>query len=155
MELMHNQKEGKSKAVVYEGASSDGLSHTVRCKDGSKVVVHDSNLQLLKQPDFTNIPKTPLDYRNEVGTGLTLQEAQTLARPTVLSPVQQEFMSWHHRLYHLPFCYMFRLATLGILPKGLLECRAKPPMCVACQFGQAHRRPWRVKGKKNSSIRKP
>ena len=155
MKLFYKQKEVKSVAVVYKGATSDGLSHTVRCKDGSKIVVHDSNLQLLKQPDFTNIPKTPLDYRNEVGTGLSLQEAQTLARPTVLSPVQQEFMSWHHRLYHLPFRHMFRLATLGILPKRLLECRAKPPMCVACQFGQAHRRPWRVKGKKSGSIRKP
>ena len=27
-------------------------------------------------------------------------------------------------------------------------------MCMACQFGQAHRRPWRVKGKKSGSIRK-
>ena len=89
MELLYKHKEGKSVEVVYEGSTSDGLSHTVRCKDGSKIVVHDSNLQLLKQPDFTNIPKTPLDYRNEVGTGLSLQEAQTLERPTVLSPVQQ------------------------------------------------------------------
>ena len=28
-------------------------------------------------------------------------------------------------------------------------------MCVACQFGQAHRCPWRVKGKKSGSILKP
>ena len=64
-------------------------------------------------------------------------------------------MSWHHRLYHLQFCHIFRLASLGILPKRLLECRAKPPLCVACQFGQAHRRPWRTKGKKSGSIRRP
>ena len=64
MELLYKQKEGKSVAVVNKGATSDGLSHTVRCKDGSKIVVHYSNLQLLKQPDFTNIPKNPLDYRN-------------------------------------------------------------------------------------------
>ena len=50
---------------------------------------------------------------------------------------------------------MFHLATLGILPKRLLECRAKPPMCVACPFGQAHQRLWRVKGKKSGLIRKP
>ena len=78
-----------------------------------------------------------------------------MARPEVLSPVQQELMSWHHILYHMPFRMIFRLAKLGILPKRLLECRAKPPLCVACQFGHAHRRPWRVKGKKSGSIRKP
>ena len=90
-----------------------------------------------------------------MGTGLTLSEAQALARRAALSPVQQELMSWHHRLYHLSFCHTFRLASLIILPKRLLECRAKPPICVACQFGQAHRRPWRVKGKNSGSICRP
>ena len=28
-------------------------------------------------------------------------------------------------------------------------------MCMACQFGQVHRRPWRVKGKKSGSIPRP
>ena len=28
-------------------------------------------------------------------------------------------------------------------------------MCVTCQFGQAHRRPWRVKVKKSGSICRP
>ena len=89
-----------------------------------------------------------------MGTGLTLPESQDIARLTALSPVQQELMNWHHRLYHLPFRHIFRLAILGILPKRIPECRAKPPMCVACQFGQAHRCPWRVKGKKSGSIRR-
>eukprot|EP00957_Ditylum_brightwellii_P008398 635975-Ditylum_brightwellii.AAC.1 len=58
--------------------------------------VHDSNLQLLDQPDFSNIPKKPIDFRNEVGHDLSLEEAQALARPRPLSPLQQELMSWHH-----------------------------------------------------------
>ena len=76
-----------------------------------------------------------------MGTGLTLPEAQALVRPTALSPVQQLLMSWHHRLYHLSFRHIFRLASIGILPKQLLECRANPRTLVACQFGQAYRRP--------------
>ena len=141
MELTYNDGQDGSRAVAYKGTSSDGKSHTVRTKDGSKFVVRDSNLQLLNQPNFVNIPNTPLDYRNEVGTGLTLPEAQALSIPTSLSPVQQELMSCHHRLYHMLFCHIFRLARLGILPKQLLECRANPRTLVACQFGQAHRRP--------------
>ena len=127
MELTYNDGQGESRAVAYEGASAGGKSHTVRTKDGSTFFVHDSNLQLLNQPDFENIPKTPLDYRNEVGTGLTLPETQALVRPKSLSPGLQVLMSWHHRLSHLSFRHIFRLATLGILPKRLLECQVKPP----------------------------
>ena len=101
------------------------------------------------------MPNTPLDYQNEVGTGLSLKEAQSLARPRTLSPVQQEFMSWHHQMYHLPYRTLFRLASLGFLPKRLLDCRNKPLLCVPCQFAQTHRRPWRTKGKKSGSIRTP
>ena len=64
-------------------------------------------------------------------------------------------MSWHHRLYHLPFNKIFLLARDVQLPKKLLKCRNSPPLCVACKFGQVHCRPWRVKGKKIGSIRKP
>ena len=154
MDLVYRDGKGNNATVVYEGASSDTLTHTVRLENGTRIDVHDSNLQLLDQPDFSNIPTTPLDYRNEVGHGLSLEEAQALARPRTLSPLQQELMSWHHRLYHLPFRTIFRLADLGILPKRFLECRNKQPLCIACQFGQAHRRPWRTKGKKSGSIRK-
>ena len=89
-------RQRRSETLVYEGASADGLLHTIRLEDNTKLSVYDSNLQLLDQPNFSNIPNTPLDYRNEVGTGLTLGEAQTLARPCTLSPLQQEFMSWNH-----------------------------------------------------------
>ena len=83
-----------------------------------------------------------------------MEEAQELARPRILTPIQQELMDWHHRLYHLSFSKIFLLAELGHLPKRLLDCKSKLPLCVACQFGTAHRRPWRVKGKKSGSIRK-
>ena len=87
---MYRDGQGKNLPVVYEGASADGLLHTDFLEDGTKLTVHDSNLQLLDQPDFSNMPKTPLDYRNDVGTGLSLEEAQALARPQTISPLQQE-----------------------------------------------------------------
>ncbi|KAL7532041.1 hypothetical protein ACHAXR_004390 [Thalassiosira sp. AJA248-18] len=113
MDLVYRDGKGNNVTAVYEGASADGLTHTVHLENGTRVDVHDSNLQLLDQPDFANMPRTPLDYRNEVGHGLTLEEAQALARPRTLSPLQQELMSWHHRLYHLPFRIIFRFADIG------------------------------------------
>ena len=47
------------------------------------------------------------------------------------------------------------LAKRGFLPKRFLEYPNKVPLCVSCQFGSAHRRPWRTKGKKSGSIRRP
>ena len=46
------------------------------------------------------------------------------------------------------------LANKGSLPKELLKCKDNVPKCVACEFGTAHRRPWRFKGKQSGSIRK-
>ena len=141
MNLLYCCVNKENETVVFGGASADGLVHTIRLKDNTKLSVYESNLQILDQPSFSNMPNTPLDYMNEVGTGITLDEAQALARPRTLSPLQQEFMIWNHRLYHLPYRILFSLASLSFLPKRLIECQNKPPLCVACQFGQAHCRP--------------
>lgn len=77
---------------------------------------------------------------------------QELAYLWVLSPSQQELLSWHNCLCHLPFWWLFQLAKWKILPVSILECENKPPMCVACQFGLAHCMPWWVKGKLSGSI---
>jgi hypothetical protein len=75
MELAYQHGIDKSIAVVHKGASSSGPSHTVLCKDGSRLIVHDSNLQLLKQPDIVHIPKSPIYYRIKAGTCLTSEES--------------------------------------------------------------------------------
>ena len=84
--------------------------------------------------------------------GITLEESQSLARPRTSSLMQQELMSWHHRIYHLPFRILFRLSSTGLLTKRFLEFRNKPPICVSCQFGAAHSRPWQTKGKKGGLV---
>eukprot|EP00957_Ditylum_brightwellii_P015263 1149997-Ditylum_brightwellii.AAC.1 len=66
MNLVYQDGKGNDITVVYEGASAVKLTHMVRLQNGTKMDVHDSNFQLLDQPDFSNIPKTPLDFRNEV-----------------------------------------------------------------------------------------
>ena len=128
------------------------MSHTIRQHDGTRLTVHDSFLHLNLQPNLSNIPSTPLSFRNKVGVGIYKEESQALARPRILTPTQQELMDWHHRLYHLSFTKIFRLAELGHLPKRLLNCKKNAPLCVACQFGTAHCRPWHTKSKASGSI---
>ena len=85
---MYHDGQSKNIPVLYEVDSADGFLHTAHFEHGANLTVHDSNLQLLDQPDLSNMPKAQLDYRNEVGTGLSLEEAQYLARPITISPLQ-------------------------------------------------------------------
>ena len=149
LNLLYLDGSGNSQIIVYEGVTSDGLHHLVRTKEGKTIHTPEAYMD---QPNLSNIPKTPQDYCNEVGIGLTFKEVQELVYPCVLMPTQQELMSRHHRLYHLLFWRLFQLAMMGVLPKYLLECREHPPLCIECQFGQAHRQPWCTKGK-GSGIR--
>ena len=52
MDLSYCDGTGKNVTAVYEGASENGLMHTIRLEDGARLDTHDINLQLLKQPDF-------------------------------------------------------------------------------------------------------
>lgn len=101
--LVYKDGKGNHEAVVYEGVSADGNRHIVRKSYGAKVVTPESHIQDMNQADLTNVPTTLLKYCQEIGKGSTKEEVQSLVYPRVLSPLQQEFMSWHHRLYHLPF----------------------------------------------------
>ena len=64
IDLTYCEIMGKSVAVVCKGSSSGSLTHTIRLEDKSNIQIHDRNLQIIDQPDFSNLPKTPLDYRN-------------------------------------------------------------------------------------------
>ena len=70
MNLLYCCGNKESETVVYEGASADGLLNTISLDDNTKLSVYGSNLQLLDQPNFSNMPNTPLEYRREVGSPL-------------------------------------------------------------------------------------
>ena len=70
-DILYTDGSGSQSRMVYEEATPDGLWHTLRRDDGSKVVTPPSHVRFLEQPDFSNIPSTLLDYRNEVGIGIS------------------------------------------------------------------------------------
>ena len=70
MSLSYYDGKGMAETVVYEGASPDSMSHTIRRNDGTRLTVHDSYLSLKLQPDLSNIPSTPLAFRKEVDVGI-------------------------------------------------------------------------------------
>ena len=68
------------------------------------------HLQLLEQLDLTNIPVDVENYCKEVESGLTAEDIATLALPQAQSPLHQEFLYWHNRLYHMPNHRLIRLS---------------------------------------------
>ena len=71
MSLSRFDGRGKAEIVVCKGASPDGLSHTVRTQDGSRLTVYDSNFCLKIQPYLSNMLSTSIDFRDEINRGIT------------------------------------------------------------------------------------
>jgi hypothetical protein len=64
---------------------------------------------------------------------------------------QAELMRWHHRLGHLSFSKLKKLAIIGKIPKQL--AKVKPPVCAGCLFGTMTKVPWRGKrGESNHKV---
>ena len=135
MSLSFYDRTGQAETVVCKGVMPDGLTFTVWRQDGTRLNVHNAHLCLKMQADLTNIPHTPLDYCKEVGKGISKEEAEALACPRILSPVQQELMDWHHHLYHVSFPKMFRLAEKGICQRVYSNARVHYPFALCASLG--------------------
>ena len=106
-DILFTDGKGSQARVVCEGATPDGLWHTLCRDNGSRIVTPASHVSLLDQLGFSNMPSTPLDYCREVGIGISKEAAQVLAYPCDLTPSQQELVNGHNWLYHLPFNHLF------------------------------------------------
>ena len=95
-------------------------------------------------PDIGWIPTT-IPEKKSSAADLLDEAIEMLANPVKLSPLWEEFLALHERLWHLPFSVMFHLVKAGFLPKKFKKPNNKAPLCVSCILGQAHRKPWRFK----------
>ncbi len=55
----------------------------------------------------------------------------------------------------MKFPKLIAMAEKGMIPKRLASLKGHCPICVACLFGQAHKRPWLSKSKQKHAIHKP
>ena len=101
---------------------------------------------LLRTPKHKVTPKEPRADPAPAMNQPTVRPLPTLqipsSLPTTLTP-KQELLSWHLRLGHLPFGVLINAAKLGLLPTRLAKC-TDHPKCPSCQYGMAHRHPWRT-----------
>ena len=112
--------------------------------NGDDIITTKEHLRSPNNPDVGWIPSSVPEYKQSAKT-LSEKDIEKITSPKHLSPLQQEFLSFHYKLNHLPFTIVLRLSNISILPCRFLKLINDFPHCVSCLFGQAHRRPWRHK----------
>ena len=107
----------------------------------------------LRSPNNPNVGWIPISFPEYKQSSKTLSEKdiEKITSPKHLLPLQQEFLSVHYKLNHLPFTIILRPSNMSILPRRFLKLRNDLPPCVSYLFGQAHCRPWRHKSSTTST----
>lgn len=95
--------------------------------------------------DIGVVPSSEDHLKIDLELSGSADAASSFLCPTVLSLNAEQYLKWHTRLGHLPDRHMKRMSKLGFLPKSFLKLDP-PPICAACAFGKAHKRPWRTRG---------
>ena len=139
--------------VIVESIYDEAMQPNFKVErgDGSIIIVKQSEIVQHGVSDIGIVPRTQEQLRQDVDRGNTNIEA--FLCPEVLTPIEENYMHWHNRLYHLPQKYMKRMSESGFLPAEFAKMK-KIPKCPGCEFGKGHKRPWRVKGSPGGSIKK-
>jgi hypothetical protein len=157
MHLRYNDGKGTRDVVKFVGADfvdDMQIKCSIQLSNETVLLVDPETLNFIENPDVASIPQTSDDFIRESGH-ISASEMQNLISPTIISPLQEEMLSHHNRLHHLPFPKLIVMAERGEIPKRLAFLKGRCPLCVACLFGQAHKRPWRSKSKQKHPIRRP
>ncbi len=118
----------------------------VKLSNDMIVLVDPETQNFIENPDIVSIPQTSEEYSQESMHIPSLQ-LEHLISPNSLSPIQDKMLSYHYRLHHTPFPKIIIMAQQGEIPKQLASLKGRCLICVACQFGQAHKHPWCSKSK--------
>ena len=153
MHLRYNDGKGTQDVVKFLGDDMQ-IKCSIQLSDDTVLLVDSETLNFIENPDIASIPQTSDDYLCE-SAELSQSQLQILLSPKSLSPLQEEMLSHQNRLHHTPFPKLIVMAQQGVIPKCLTSLKEWCPLCVACLFGQAHKRPWQSKSKQKHPIRTP
>ena len=139
--------------VSDDEAESDDEAKSNDAMDATDPSPPSQTRRVPDRPGTTPMTATPVDFDLD-GTGTAAVPTQTPAvieddEDTQPTNVAAEFLKYHIRFNHCSPIKIQEMARQGILPKRLATCDV--PVCSACQFGKASRRPWRHKTAKNAA----
>ena len=139
-------RDGCSTSVTLESVDLDMEKmipyFTVKLPNGLTTSVCKEFLRHTDDKNVSHIPITSDEIRAQAAF-IDPELLQALLKPTVVTPLMQEFMDLHDVLRHMPFPVMFKLCQDGKLPKKFLALQQIKLLCPSCIFGQCKRTPWR------------
>ena len=124
-------KESKNNDGEYEYSVSDEEENNV------ETARHTLILEVTR--DVVLIPQKNYQYTEEAKL-LSPVDLKTNSEPQILSPDQQQLLSIHQKLNHLPLPCLFKMSEKGIIPKSLVYLKHRTPVCASCIFGRFRRR---------------
>jgi hypothetical protein len=116
---------GHKQFSAYVTAISDPVSH-LQIFESHILPSHESDDNPTANPSdvrTNTAPPHPLDDSSVLPPNSDAHDAPSLS-------AHEDIMRWHHRLNHLPFARMKRMASIGLLPKRILD--TPDPVCAAC-----------------------
>lgn len=104
---------------------------------------------IIAAPREVSFDNTPSDAASSESMYVDPDEEDKLpSADNDIKNVAAELLRVHHQFNHISFGKLQSMAKCGILPKRLSKCPI--PICSACMYGKATRRPWRDKPKTNT-----
>ena len=129
----NNGWSGMVKVKCFSLDEINVLRIVVTNSDGDEIITTKEHRRSPSNPDIGWIPSLVPEYKQS-GKTLSVEDIKKVTSPKHLSPLQQEFLSVHYKLSHLPFTIMLRLSKIGILPHRFQKLRNNLPPYVSCLF---------------------
>jgi hypothetical protein len=156
MRLKYNNGRDTWDIVTFLGADSVEdmqIKCQIKLSNNSVILVDPETLNFIVNPNIALILQTSKDYCQDCKI-IEPSQLEHIISPKSLSPLQEETMSHHCCLHHTPFPKLITMAEKGEIPNCLAPLKGCCTICVACHFGQAHKRPWWSKSEQKHPISK-
>jgi hypothetical protein len=101
----------------------------IKLSNDSVILVDPESLNFIENPDITSIPQISQDYCREC-ENIEHSQLEHILSPQSLSPLQEEMMSQHCRLHHMPFPKLITMAENGEIPKRLAVVQSVWRACL-------------------------
>ena len=110
--LKYNNGRGTQDIVTFLGADfveDMQIKYQINLSNGSVILVDPEILNLITNPNIASIPQTSEDYCLDC-KNIEPSQLEHILSPQSLSPLQEEMMSHHYRLHHMPFPKLITMA---------------------------------------------
>jgi Reverse transcriptase (RNA-dependent DNA polymerase) len=130
----------------------------LEAEQSNPMVIHASAI-IEEESKDTEIPTTSPEYNTPAPKETSFNLNGPISGPAPVltedeedqqtTTVSAEFLKYHQKFNHCSPRRLQMLAKSGVIPRRLATCPV--PVCSACLYGKATRRPWRVKAQNKPS----